>query len=70
MDEVWFQPEDFILVGEEVVVPLRWGGRGKGSGVGFEEREAWTFTLRDGVITRVIEYSTKQAALEAVGPRE
>jgi hypothetical protein len=40
MDEMWFQPDDLILAGDQVVVPLRWGGRGKGSGIGFEEREA------------------------------
>jgi ketosteroid isomerase-like protein len=65
MDEMWFQPDDFILAGEQVVVPLRWGGRGKGSGARFEEREAWVFTVSDGAITRVIEYTTKKAALEA-----
>jgi ketosteroid isomerase-like protein len=67
MDEMWFQPEEFILAGEQVVVPLRWGGRGRGSGLPFEEREAWAFTVRDGVITRVKEYATTQAALEAAG---
>jgi ketosteroid isomerase-like protein len=67
MDEMWFQPEEFILAGEQVVVPLRWGGRGRGSGVPFEEREAWAFTVRDGAITRVKEYATAQAALEAAG---
>jgi ketosteroid isomerase-like protein len=68
MDDMWFQPDDFILAGEQVLVPLRWGGRGRGSGVVFEEREeAWTFTVRNGAITRVKEYATKEAALEAVG---
>jgi ketosteroid isomerase-like protein len=70
MDEMWFQPDDFILAGEQVVVPLRWGGRGKGSGVGFEERETWVFTLRDGAIAQVIEYTTKKAALKAAGLSE
>jgi ketosteroid isomerase-like protein len=70
MDEMWFQPEEFILAGEQVVVPLRWGGRGRGSGVPFEEREAWAFTVRDGAITRVKEYATTQAALEAAGRSE
>jgi ketosteroid isomerase-like protein len=68
MDEMWFQPQDFIIAGEQVVVPLRWGGRGKGSGVVFEEqREAWAFTVRDRAITRVTEYPSKEAALEAAG---
>jgi ketosteroid isomerase-like protein len=70
MDEMWFQPDDFILAGEEIVVPLRWGGRGKGSGIDFAEREAWVFTVRNGAITRVIEYGSKKAALEAAGLSE
>jgi ketosteroid isomerase-like protein len=71
MDDMWFQPEDFILAGEQVLVPLRWGGRGRGSGVVIEEREeAWAFTVRDGAITRVKEYATTEAALEAVGLSE
>jgi ketosteroid isomerase-like protein len=71
MEDIWFQPQGFILVGERVVVPLRWGGRGKGSGVVFEEQhEAWTFTVHDGAITRVTEYRSKEAALEAVGVSE
>jgi ketosteroid isomerase-like protein len=67
MEDMWFQPQGFIPVGERVVVPLHWGGRGKGSGVVFEEqREAWAFTVRDGAITRVTEYPSTAAALEAL----
>ena len=54
-----------------VVVPLRWGGRGKGSQTPFaEHEETWVLTLRAGRISRVTEYATKHAALEAVGLRE
>ena len=51
------------------MVPLRWGGSGRGSGVEFEEQETWVFTVRDGSICRVKEYTTKRAALDAVGLR-
>jgi ketosteroid isomerase-like protein len=70
LDDMWFEAEDFILAGEQVVVPLRWGGRGKGSGVAVDERETWVFAVRDGVIVRVEEYRTTAAALEAAGLRE
>jgi ketosteroid isomerase-like protein len=70
MDDMWFEPDNLMLAGDRVVVPLRWGGRGKGSGVVFEEREAWVFTVRDGVIVRVEEYGTREAALEAAGLKE
>jgi ketosteroid isomerase-like protein len=67
LDDMWFEAEDFILAGERVVVPLRWGGRGKSSGVVVDEREAWVFAVQDDVIVRVEEYGTTGAALEAVG---
>jgi ketosteroid isomerase-like protein len=67
LDEQWYSPRELIPAGELVVVPLRWGGRGKTSGVKVEEREeTWVLTLQDGAITRVTEYATKEAALDAV----
>jgi ketosteroid isomerase-like protein len=68
MEDMWFRPSEFIAAGEdEVVVPLRWGGRGKGSGVPFEERsETWVFTVSGGKITRVKEFVTREQALNAV----
>jgi ketosteroid isomerase-like protein len=71
MDEQWYRPQEFIEAGEHVVVPLRWGGRGKASGAQFEERqETWVFMVRKGKIMHVREYATKGAALEAVGLTE
>jgi ketosteroid isomerase-like protein len=69
MDETWYRPEEFIAVGEHaVVVPLRWGGRGTGSGLRFEERrETWVFTVRGRKIARVREFATRQEALAAAG---
>jgi ketosteroid isomerase-like protein len=30
LDEIWIRPEEFIEVGEDkVIVPLRWGGKGR-----------------------------------------
>jgi ketosteroid isomerase-like protein len=72
MDDIWFRPDEFIPVGsEQVVVPLRWGGTGKTSGVDFEEsRETWVFTIRGGKIVRVQEFATREGALEAAGLRQ
>jgi ketosteroid isomerase-like protein len=72
MEDMWFRPEDFIQVNEEeFVVPVRWGGRGKGSGLDFEEsRETWMFVVRDSKIVRVKEFATREQALEAAGLRE
>ena len=71
MEGIWYEPTELVDAGKQVVVPLRWGGRGKASGAAFEEREeTWVFTLREGKVTRVNEYAAKAAALEAVGLRE
>lgn len=72
MDGIWFRPEEFIPVGEgRVAVVLRWGGKGKGSGIVLEEgRETWLFTLSGGKIVRVQEFPTREQALEAAGLRE
>lgn len=69
MESIWFESEELIDAGEHVVVPLRWGGRGKGSAVEFEEREAWIFTVRDMKIVAIREYATREQAVEAAGVR-
>jgi ketosteroid isomerase-like protein len=71
VEETWYRPLEYIEEGSHVVVPLRWGGRGKGSQTPFAEREeTWVLTLRNGRISRVTEYATKHEALDAVGLRE
>ena len=68
MEDMWFRPSELIPVGDDqVVVPLTWGGRGKGSGLSFEERaETWVFTVSGGKITRVKEFATREQALADV----
>ncbi len=72
MDDIWFRPSEFIpTADDQVVVPLTWGGRGKGSGLPFEERaETWVFTVSGGQITRVKEFATRVEALTAIGERD
>lgn len=72
MDDMWFSPEEIIDAGEgQVVVLLRWGGRGKGSGAEFEERrETWILQVRNRKVTRVKEFATRQEALAAAGLSE
>jgi ketosteroid isomerase-like protein len=74
-DEVFadqqYHPLEFIEAGADVVVPLRWTARGRLSGAGFVERfETWVFTVEGDLITAVVEFGTKEGALEAVGLRE
>jgi ketosteroid isomerase-like protein len=70
LEESWYQPVEFLEAGDQVVVPLRWGGRGKASGVASELEETWVFSLSDGKVTRVKEFVTRSAALEAAGLSE
>jgi ketosteroid isomerase-like protein len=61
-DDRWYRPEEFVPVGDDqVVVPLTWGGRGKGSGLNFEERrETWVLTVRASKIVRIREFATRE----------
>jgi ketosteroid isomerase-like protein len=71
LDETWYRPLEFIDGGDQIVVPIRWGGRGRGSGIEIaESEEFWVFTLRDGKIVHVKEYADRNPALEAAGLSE
>ena len=71
LEDTWYKPLEFIDAGEQIIVPLRWGGRGRGSGVEVtESEETWLFTLRSGRIVYVREFSDRSAALEAAGLSE
>ena len=71
LDDTWYEPLDFIDAENHVVVPLRWGGRGRSSGVEItESEEAWVFTLRDRKIVLVREYADRATALEVAGRRD
>jgi len=67
LEDIWFEiAGELMHAGDRVVVPLRWGGRGKGSGVDFvEEQEAWVLFFEGGKIVRIVEYATREQALEA-----
>jgi ketosteroid isomerase-like protein len=45
-------------------------GRGRGSGVEAEETFAWLYRLREGKITRMDGYLSREEALQAAGLRE
>ena len=64
------QPQEFIDAGDRVVVGVRLVGRGRTSGVAFEEHEFHVFTLRGGKVTETREYRRRTEALEAAGLTE
>lgn len=66
-EDFFLVPIEYIDAGDEVVVPNEQRGRGKGSGADVEMTTTWVCTVRDGKISRLREFSTKEKALETVG---
>ena len=63
--------EELIDAGEGVVSTGRYRARGRGSGVEVEGPVQFgVWTIRGGKVTRVVWYSTRAEALEAVGLSE
>jgi ketosteroid isomerase-like protein len=63
-------PEEFEHMGDRVVATVRLRGRGRGSGIEIDARFYDVFTLRDGKIVRMDQFTEQSEALEAVGLRE
>jgi len=68
-DELRFEPERFAEKGDRVAVISTVHTRGRNSGVRVADRIAHVFTLRDGLVARVVQH-TPAEALQAVGLRE
>jgi ketosteroid isomerase-like protein len=60
-------PEEFIDAGESVLVTVHFSGRGRASGIEVDARLYEVYTLRDGMIVRMDEFTERSAALEAAG---
>ena len=73
-DEDWeeteLRPQEFIDVGDQVVLLQHELRRGRGSGVEVESETAVLFDLRDGRVTRMQGFMDQAEALEAAGLRE
>jgi ketosteroid isomerase-like protein len=66
-DEYRVIPEEFLDAGDQVVVIYRAVGRGKGSGIAVERRNAPLWTFRDGRAVALEIFATPEEALEAAG---
>jgi uncharacterized protein len=60
------EPDEFLEIGDHVVVLARYVGRGKGSGVEIEQEGAHVFQLRDGMVVRLEIFASRARALEYV----
>ena len=61
--------EDFIDLGDWVVVPWTAPLQGSRSGIEVDVSETYAVRVEDGRIVRVHEYRTRDEAIEAVRPR-
>lgn len=59
--------DDFVDIGGEVVVTVRDGGRGRGSGVVVEREWAQVWTVENGAVVRFRPFETRAEALAAMG---
>jgi ketosteroid isomerase-like protein len=69
-DDYKLMPEEFVDTGDRVVVTVRLGARGRGSGVEVDARFYDLYTLRDGKIVRMDQFTERSEALEAMGRSE
>jgi ketosteroid isomerase-like protein len=69
-DEWHIEALEFIDAGDQVVVPVRITGRGKGSGVLVDATHARVWEIHDRRVTRCTLHQSKAEALEAVGLSE
>jgi ketosteroid isomerase-like protein len=62
--------EEYIDAGDQLVVIVRYRGRGRLSGIEVNDLQFEVHTLRDGQCIRKVEFPTRSQALQAVGLAE
>jgi ketosteroid isomerase-like protein len=61
------EAEEYIDLGDKVVVVARSRGRARGSGMDMNQRFAYVWTVRDGQLVRNETFVDRASALEAAG---
>jgi uncharacterized protein len=69
-EEISVQPEEFIDAGDRVVVPVRFGGKARHTGMTAEFSVVHVWTIHQGKATDLDIYRSRAEALEAAGLRE
>jgi ketosteroid isomerase-like protein len=69
-DEYEQTAEEFVDIGDRVLATVHFQGRGRGSGIEIDQRFYEVYTVRNGKIVRMDEYTSRAEALEAAGLRE
>jgi len=66
-DDYEVMPQELADMGDRVLATVRLRGRGRGSGVEIDARFYDVYTLRDGRIVRMDQFTERSEALEAAG---
>ena len=69
-DDIRFDPEEILDLGDRMLVTVQISGHGTGSGVPMNETVFQLFTYRRGLIVRQDDFSDRAQALEAAGLSE
>ena len=69
-ERMWIEPQEFIDAGEALVVPVRFGGRARHTGIEVEFSYVHVLTIQNRRTVRMDVYESKAQALDAVGLRE
>lgn len=65
--EHWrIEADDYLELGDHVIVLTSYHGRGKGSGVEIHQQGAHVCELRDGKLVRLEVFASRERALESV----
>jgi ketosteroid isomerase-like protein len=69
-NEGWFEATEFIDRGDHLIVPFRFGGRARHTGLPVEFSLVQVISFRNGKVTRLEVHRTKAEALQAAGLSE
>ena len=68
-DDYEMLPEEFEEMGDRVFVAVSFRARGRASGIEVDGRLYDVYTLRDGKIVRMDQFTQRSEALQAAGPQ-
>jgi ketosteroid isomerase-like protein len=68
-EEHQIEAEEFTEAGNQVLAVVHLTGRGAGSGMEIDQRFFQVYAVRNGKIIRMVEFVTREEALEAAGLR-
>jgi ketosteroid isomerase-like protein len=69
-EDLRFDPEEILYLGDQVLVTAQQGGHGSGSGVAVGQRVFQLFRFRRGLVIRQEDFLDRSEALDAAGLRD